>query len=131
MILGERREKREQGENTKTMRKLIFFCIILASLIIINNLALSIYSLWQKQDLLITAQKQLKSEKKTNQTLKKQLVKVQSPHFLEEQARDRLLMVKPGEQLVVLPQISFEPTPSPQKKTQQKPNWQKWYDLFF
>lgn len=108
---------------------LIIFIII--SFFIIHNLFQSIYSLWQKQDLLTTAKKDLEKEKLVNEKLKQQTRLVQSSSYVEQQARDKLLLVKPDEQIVVLPQnlivSTISPTVTPLPK---KPNWQQWVNLF-
>ena len=112
------------------MKKAAFVLIVLILLFIINGLLHSIYDLWHKQDLLTSAQKQLSQEKLQNQKLKGDLSFVQTPQFIEEQAHDKLFLVKPGEQEVLIaPDLKNKN--QPQKKIEDVPNWQKWLDLFF
>jgi cell division protein FtsB len=112
------------------MKKIVFVATIIALLLIINGLFRSIFDVWHKQDLLIQAQKKLELEKQTNQKLKAQLSVVGSKEFIEEEARNKLFMGKPGEQPVIIPQNLLK-----QKETKKpvdlRPNWQKWWDLFF
>lgn len=110
------------------MKKIFFFAAVLACLLIINNLARSIYDLWHKQDLVVKAQKDLEREKKENEQLKKQLSRVKSNVFIEEEARNKLFMVKEGESGVILPVVSSTRSAKP---TQEPPNWQKWFNLLF
>ncbi len=113
---------------TSTVKKILFFVVIIVCLIIVNNLAHSIYNLWHKQDLVVKANRDLENEKQENKRLKQQLIKVKSKDFIETEARNKLLMVKPGESGVILPSnigSSKSALPSP-----ELPNWQKWLNLF-
>jgi cell division protein FtsB len=96
----------------------------------INGLFHSIYDIWHKQDLLVSAQKQLDREKLLNQKLKGELSFAQTPQFLEEQAHNKLFLVKPGEQEVLISQ-TLKNQNQPQKQAQNIPNWQQWLQLFF
>jgi cell division protein FtsB len=114
------------------MKQIIFIVVLIISLFVINNLVHSIYSLWQKQDLLTSAQKDLEREKTLNKHLRDDLANVRQPGFIEKQARDRLLLVKPGEDIVLLDHelIAGSPSAAP-KPTPHTPNWQQWWNLFF
>jgi cell division protein FtsB len=113
-------------------KKITFFTIIVILLLTINDLIHSIYTIWQKQDLIIQTQKNLTAEKNENQELKKEITQVNQPQFLETQARDKLLLTKPGESVVIMPRdelgASTEATP---KQVDMRPNWKKWWDIFF
>lgn len=114
----------------KYMKKVVFIAVVIALLFVINNLARSIYDLMQKQDLVVSAQKELDDEKMLNQKLKAQISIVQSKNFIEQEARNKLFMGKPGEQPVIIPTKLLEG--KEEKKPQEKsPNWQKWFNLFF
>ena len=74
------------------------------------------------------SQKDLEREKAESRNLKVRLTYVQNDAFIEEEARNKLFLVKPGESGVIVPKdlISSRgatPTPEP-------PNWQKWINLF-
>jgi len=112
------------------MKKAAFILIVLVLLFIINGLAHSIYDLWHKQDLLTSAQRQLSQEKLQNQKLKAGLSYVKTPQFIEEQAHNKLFLVKLGEQEVLISQ-TLQKQNQPQKQSQNIPNWQKWLNLFF
>lgn len=111
------------------MKKILFFVAIIVCLFIINGLVRSIYDLWSKQDLVISAKNELEREQKENQRLKQQLVLVGSQAFIESEARNKLLMLKPGESGVIVPPDLIEKKAP--KKTPESPNWQKWINLFF
>lgn len=113
------------------MKRIVFFIILAFSILIINNLVRSIYTLWQKYDLVTLAQKELSGQKQESQRLKSQLSHVKSKEFVEEQARNKLFLVKPGEQEVLIPQdLIKESSPSAQA-IKDDPNWRKWLRLFF
>lgn len=109
------------------MKKLLYFGAVVVCLLVINNLIHSIYDLWHKQDLVVNAQKDLDKQKEENRKLKLRLTQVGSEKFVEEEARDKLFLVKPGESGVILPDV----TPKAAKKEENLSNWQKWLKLFF
>ena len=113
------------------MKKILFIVAIVASVFIINSLVRSIYDLWGKQDLITKAQKELDKEKMENRDLRSKLSKAQSSQFVEEEARNKLLLVKPGEQSVIIPQDLLSSSDSARKKVDSRPNFRKWWDLFF
>lgn len=113
------------------MKRILFITFIVISLIIIYNFLSSIYRLSSKKNVLIQAQNELKKAQKENAELKKQLSLVKNPEFVEEQARDKLFMVKPGEKTVVIPE-NLLPTPTMVKLVSpQKSNLIKWIEAFF
>jgi cell division protein FtsB len=113
-------------------KKIAFFTITIILLLTINDLVHSIYAIWQKQDLIIQAQKNLTAEKNKNQELKKEIAQVRKPQFIETQARNKLLLTKPGESIVIMPQAALEAsTEATPKPFDVRPNWKKWWDLFF
>ena len=113
------------------MKKILFIVAIVASIFIINSLVRSIYDLWKKQDLITQAQKELEREKQENYDLKSKLSKAQNNQFVEEEARNKLLLVKPGEESVIIPQDLLSSQSSQRKNIDTRPNWRKWWDLFF
>lgn len=113
------------------MKKIVFFVIIFVSLVIIHNLLVSIFTLWQKQDLVIQAQNELKLEREENSTLKKQLEIARSDTFLEEEARNKLFLVKPGESKIVIPdRVLQASTAAKAESLDVTPNWEKWVKFF-
>lgn len=111
------------------MKKVLFLLTITASLFIIKDLLSSIYTLWSKKDLLVVARRELAREKSEQLQLKARLKDVKEGSFIESEARNKLFLVKPGEQVVVVPHAQTEV-----KKVTvavKRPNWQAWIDLFF
>lgn len=111
------------------MKKILFLVTILASLFIIKDLLYSIYTLWHKNDLLIVAQKELSVEKKKNMELQSQLSQVQKGEFIEQEARNKLFLVRPGENSILMPQKQRNEVKP--EVLEVLPNWQQWVNLFF
>lgn len=114
--------------SSSTLKKVSFFVIIIVSVIIINGLVRSIYDLWNKQDLVVNARTELNKEKQKNEELKAQLGYVKSDEFIEQQARNKLFLVKPGESGVIVPKDLIKKRE--EKKVEVTPNWQQWINLF-
>jgi cell division protein FtsB len=110
------------------VRKVLFLAFIIFSIGVIHSLVVSINDLWSKRTVLSQAQKELVLKQKENMHLKHQLSQAQSPGFIEKEARDKLFLTKPGEELVLVPQNIKEaqaaPTPTPE------PNWKQWVEVF-
>ena len=114
------------------IKRIVFFIIVVISIFTINNLITSIYTLWQKNDLILDAKESLTKEKQVNAELKKKIAIVNKPQFVEEEARNKLFLGQPGEDVVLLPSIS--PVVASKKKIASKdlrPNWQQWWETFF
>ena len=111
------------------MKKIIFIIIVVILLLIINGLVRSMYDIWQKKDYVTQAQKELSFQKQENQRLKSALSYSQAQEFIEKQARDKLFMIKKGEQKVLIQQESADSQDL--LKEDNNPNWKKWWNLFF
>jgi cell division protein FtsB len=113
-------------------KKIVFFIILIISLFIINNLSHSIYSLWQKKQLVTDAQFEVDKEKQRNLELKNKLNQINRPQFIEEEARNKLFLSKPGEQILVISEKDLQASLSSKPKPKDtRPNWKKWWDMFF
>ena len=110
------------------MKKVLFLTIVVILLVIINNLVRSIYDIWQKKDFVAEAEKILGFQKQENQRLKSALSYSKTQEFIEKEARNKLFMVRKGEQRVLLSKDSEE---AMQEKKENIPNWKQWWDLFF
>ena len=111
------------------MKKFAYILTIVGLCFIINSLLHSIYDLWHKQDLVVSAQKQLVQEEQKSKNLQAQYKYSQTQQFIEEQAHDKLFLEKPGEQEVLFSQAPEGLDAS--KKSANIPNWQQWLNLFF
>lgn len=114
------------------LKKIVYFSIIILSFFVINSFLHSIYSLWQKNDLIVRAKQDLEKEKKDNEELKKKVADVKKPGFVDEEARNKLFLAKPGEGIIVMPTDVLASTSTKAKKVEDtRPNWLKWWELFF
>lgn len=115
------------------MKRIIFFAIIASSLFVIQSLVRSIYTLWQKHDLLTIAELTLKKEKKDNEELKRKLALVESETFIEQEARNKLFLQKPGESRVIIDERLLQASlgAKSEAKKEVKPYFQQWLELFF
>jgi cell division protein FtsB len=112
--------------NIKTIALLITMLILL---FIIKNIVSSIISLRQNSHIVTTLQEQEQEGKQRKQFLEQRLYFVNTTQFIENQAREKLGLVKPGEHIVLAPPpISHEEKVAIVDTT---PNWQKWWKLFF
>ena len=68
------------------------------------HFSFSIYSLWRRGDVVVERELRLKELEKEQEVLKNKLSYSLTTQFIEEEARNKLNMVQPGETLVVLPQ---------------------------
>lgn len=114
------------------IKKIVYFVFIIFALFIINDLFHSIFDLLQKNDLISRSKHELSVEEDKNKELKKKIKNVDMTSFVEEEARDKLFMVRPGEGIVVIAPTEYLKTkPSKQKNKETRPNWQQWWDTFF
>ena len=67
-----------------------------------------------------------------NKELRKKLSKIQSPQFIEQQARDKLGMSKPGETIIIIPQEKLKQIlgASSSAEPARLPNWLGWVKVF-
>ena len=111
------------------MKRIVFVILVIFLVGIIINLSISIATLWSKKDLLTTASQQLAKEQKEQAFLQKELKRVNDPSFIEQEARDKLFLGKPGDVLVLIPTAS--PSATQKESGDNKPIWQQWWEVFF
>ncbi len=112
------------------IKKVAYFTAIAICLFIINDLAHSIYDLWQKQNVMTQTTKQLEAAQAQNKLLKQELAQAQTTSFIEQEAVNKLFLIKPGEQEVVIP-TDLLPKQKQIQIRRSVPNWQQWIQLFF
>ena len=111
--------------NTKTVLLIIAIVVLL---LVIKNIVASIISLRQNSHIVTTLKQQEVAEEQKKKLLKQQLYFVKTPQFIENEAREKLGMVKPGEHIVLAPPTVDS---SPKKESYDySPNWLKWWRLF-
>lgn len=114
------------------MKRIIYVSIVLIGVYLIINLTGSIVNLWQKQEKVEIAQIELGRLQKENKDLTSQLEYSQTAEFLEQQAREGLGLVLPGEKKVII-DTSFIASSSSQSSQAKSwwANWRQWWSLFW
>lgn len=112
------------------IKRLITFFVVIISFIFIVQISRSIYSLWQKGSLITEQEAILRQKQAENNKLKQKLSDVESPEFIEKEAREKLNLQKEGEVVVVLPK-NLPQAGTATSVSQNLPNWQKWWQLLF
>lgn len=101
---------------------------IIASLALMANLVHSIYDLSRRGKIVGEAQKKLELTRAEHDKLIAQKAFVESPGFVEQEARNKLNMARKGEVVAVVPQQS--PSPTPTVAVPDKKNWELWAEKF-
>lgn len=113
--------------------------LLIIGVYLVITLSRSIYDLTLKGKDLDVAQKRVENELAQNNELNQKLLDVKKPQFIEQQARDKLNMAKPGETVVVVPTEVLDPlakinatiSASFFDRPEKVPNWKRWWKLFF
>jgi len=80
----------------------------------------------------VETKEELTLEKRKQDLLKQKWRKVQDPKFVEQEARNKLFYVKPGEQVVVLPQSGQAgKEKAKQMQKEDKSNIEQWTAFFW
>ena len=110
-------------------QKLVSWALLLMCLLLFINVLQSWFSLSQRGDVLKNAADKVTEEEEKKIRLERELARVKSPDYIEEQAREKLNLSREGEITVIAPTISIaeEPTPTP---VENLSNWQKWLKVF-
>ena len=95
-------------------------------LVIMVRLGGNVWRLWKAGERIKQAEAEVDKETQENKQLKARLAQVQSPEFIEKEAREKLGLGKPGEEIVVLPEVSAMPV----VPVIEEPNWRKWWKLY-
>lgn len=104
--------------------------ILVLGLIMAGQTGRNVVRLYQAGNRVKEAQKQLEGAKAKNEQLTKRLAEVNSPEFVEREAREKLGYGKEGEVMVILPDQDQKGRSSFAKATEDLPNWKRWWDLY-
>ncbi len=108
------------------------FIIVMVVGLILLGLGKQIGTALQAGKRLDTAAQQVDLLQQQNRQLKQKLAEVQKYNFIEQIARNKLNMGKPGETVVVIPEKAINQVLGAQKTLPEikLPNWQGWLKLF-
>lgn len=110
------------------MKRILPIIIILVLLFVIRNIVVSIQTLLQNEHTLTKLQEQVQQKQQEHAFLQERLEYVQSNNYIEEEAREKLNLVKEGEYIILFPSPTDTPLEPQVKKNH--PNWEKWWKLF-
>ena len=111
--------------------RLIKIIIIVVGIGLIISLSRNIYRLLKAGDQVKLAQQRLEELEKEHQELLEKKEYYQSEEFVEQEARNRLNLGKPGETVVILPPNVGETKETNLTSPLKLPNWKRWLKLFF
>ncbi len=108
------------------------FIIVLVVGLILLGLGKQIGTALQAGKRLDTTAQQVDTQQQQNRQLKAKLAEVQKYNFIEQIARNKLNMGKPGETVVIIPEKAINQVLGAQKQIPEinLPNWQGWLKLF-
>lgn len=115
------------------IKKIALGAIFLVSLIIAYNLINQIINTTKSGDRLSQAADTVYKLELKNKELKKKLTQIQSPDFIEQQARDKLGLSKKGETLFIIPEETLRLVLGASQSAQEVrlPNWLGWLKVFW
>lgn len=103
---------------------------IVGAVALIISMTGSVWTIWQKRDIVRERSEILAKLEAENRELTKTLAETEKPAFVEKVAREKLGLVKPGE-TVVLVEKSGQPAAISSQQEVSVPNWKRWWRLFF
>ncbi len=113
------------------VNRLIKIVVVIIGIGLIISLSRNIYRLLKAGDQVKLAQQRLEKLEKEHQELLEKKEYYQSEEFIEQEARNRLNLGKPGEMLVILPPNVGETGEISSPSAPELPNWKRWLKLFF
>jgi cell division protein FtsB len=117
-------------------RQLLSWVIIILGTYLLINTIRNLWRLHQARQLVGREQQKVEQLAEENQQLTDRLEAVSTDQFVEQQARDKLNMAKPGETTVLVPKELLEtlsgdqPRPVLTSDREDLPNWLQWWLVF-
>ena len=114
------------------IKKIALGLAILISVIVAYNLITQITEAIKSGERLSQSADVVYRLEARNRQLKEKLSQIQSPQFLEEEARNALGLVKRGETMVIIPEEKLKSVLGASQSAQIRlPNWLGWWRVFF
>lgn len=114
------------------LKKIIYGISILIALIIAYNLIIQITQAVKSGERLSSATDDVYKLQAQNKELKNKLSQIQSPDFIEQEARDKLGLSKKGETVVIIPDDTLKLVlASSSAQITRLPNPLGWLKVFF
>ncbi len=120
------------------INKLATYGFIFGIVLIIISITKNSWQMYTASQRLTLAKQKVQQLQTQRYQLLVDLQKRNSPEFLEEQIRNKLNLIKPGETMLVLPsflkdtknEAEFLTPKITSEEVEEIPNWQVWYELF-
>lgn len=114
------------------IRKILLASIIIVVLLVAYNLIRQITDALRSSERLSLAAETVYKLEAKNRELKKKLTQIQSPEFIEQQARDKLGLSKNGETIVIITEDQLKQVMGASESAKVRlPNWLGWWRVFF
>jgi cell division protein FtsB len=114
-------------------RRLLRTLTLIVGILIIVSLSRRIYSLWRRADVVRERHEELQKVQDENRRLKEKLSEVRGPEFVEQQARDKLGLIREGEIVVLIeaPSAASSAGTPVHQQSDRELKWRAWWKLFF
>ena len=112
------------------MKRIISFTIISILLFSIVALTKNIWDSYRRVSDLNEIREEEKSLVQGTEQLKKELEHRKSKNFIEEEARNKLGLSKPGESIYVVETEPNDSVEDVQAQEEERSNWQHWLKIF-
>ncbi|MGI5828403.1 MAG: FtsB family cell division protein [Patescibacteria group bacterium] len=120
------------------LKNIFTWVFIVCSLLLVVNIARNSFKMMAARRRIAVSQEKVDSLEKQRQQLLKDQARRSLPEYIEQQIRDKLRLVKPGEALVLLPSLLQEKseenvykyTTAEETKEVSVATWQEWINLF-
>jgi cell division protein FtsB len=110
------------------LKKVAIVGVLIILVVIIKNILTSILSTHDRAQILKELQNELSQKKEEQAFLSQKLYYAKTDAFVEEEARQKLGMIREGEVVVIDEKVKFVKRPVAPKNKQV---WQMWWELFF
>ncbi|KKU57070.1 MAG: hypothetical protein UX80_C0028G0011 [Candidatus Amesbacteria bacterium GW2011_GWA2_47_11b] len=117
-----------ERSNMKVKNKLVYWGAVIVLGVFTVRLGRNVWKLWKAGERIKQAELEVRSQELENQELQKRLAEVQSPEFIEKEAREKLGLGKEGETIVVMPDNAD--LKSQISNLNGEPNWRKWWKVY-
>ena len=126
-MIAKRRKKKKSFQEIFLSVLFVFFTLAIIGLLAVSNFKIR----ERRKELLSqieTLEKEIQNVEKKNQELKAGISESQTQDYLEKEAREKLGLKKPGEEVVAIKKIQSEEKQKEQKE--EKSLWQKILEFF-
>jgi cell division protein FtsL len=126
-MITKRKKKKKSIQGIFFSVLVVFFVVSIAALLVVSN-----FKIRERRKELIsqieTLKKEIQNLEEKNQEMKAGISESQTQDYLEKEAREKLGLKKPGEEVVAIKKIQSEEKPTEQKE--EKSLWQKFLEFF-